>query len=69
MCGHCRSSNEGNGEKEYRQVVLPLSDFPNIEYGAYATSCICVVAFLVKALRLSLSTRLVYVTCDCRALK
>ena len=48
---------------------FPLSDFPNIEYGADAASCICVVAFLVKALRLSLSTRLVYVTCDCRALK
>ena len=64
MCGHYRSSNGRNWEKEYRQVVLLLSDFPNIEYGVYTAFYICVVAFLVKVLRLSLSTRLLYVTCD-----
>ena len=64
MCGHYKSSNGRNEEKEYRQVVLPLSDFPNIKYGAYAAFYICVVAFLIKVLRLSLSGRLLCVTCD-----
>ena len=64
MCGHYKSSNGRNGEKEYRQVVLPLSDFPSIEYGAYAAFYTCVVAFLIKVLRLSLSKRLLYVTCE-----
>ena len=64
MYGHYRSSNGRNGGKEYRQVVLPLSDFPNIKYGAYTAFYICVVAFLIKVLRISSIRRLLYVTCD-----